>query len=199
MTTKPIDYIDSLALKRHILLLYENVGMAKLMMFRFIKNGLLDGQYGVYVSGENPADSVIEMLKFGIPIQYFENKKLLVYHVCNRCASSEEFIGTTKRDLINILSKINMPYRVVGRLVPPIDTKAGMTLEMELEKITHKNFDDFNGSFMCTYDISKIEHSRKEKWLQELKENHHDVIYVPNSEYGGVFSQESLLKITLNT
>jgi hypothetical protein len=173
--------------------------MAKLMMFRFIKNGLLDGQYGIYVSDENPADSVIGMLKFGIPVQYFENKKMHVYHVCNRCAYSEEFCENTKRDLINILSKMNLPYRVVGRLIPSIDTKKGMALEMELEKATHENFDDFDGSIMCPYDVSKIEQSRKEKWLQELKENHHDVIYVPNLGHGRVLSKEYLLKVISNT
>ena len=40
---------------------------------------------------------------------------------------------------------------------------------------------------MCPYDVSKIERRKRKQWLEELRENHHAVIYVPREGNGGVF------------
>ena len=80
------------------------------------------------------------------------------------------------------------PFRIAGRIVPDISTAAGILLELEFERKTQTCFDDLGGSVMCRYDLSKIEKTRRKEWLAELRENHHDVIYVPLAEKGGVFT-----------
>lgn len=88
-----------------------------------------------------------------------------------------------------ILDDLQSPFRIVSRIVSDVSTLTGMSVELEFERKTHSSFDDFGGSVMCPYDLSKIETSRRKEWLTELRENHHEVIYAPKFGDGGVLSQ----------
>lgn len=51
------------------------------------------------------------------------------------------------------------PCRFVGRTITDTEMKDGITLGIDLEKIYHELFDEFEGSQMCYYNISKLEQS----------------------------------------
>jgi hypothetical protein len=85
------------------------------------------------------------------------------------------------------LPNVNYPFRIVSRLVADVSTRDGILAELELEHSAHEKFEDFGGSLICPYDISKIEPRGKKQWMKQIRENHHAVIYAPRFGEGGVF------------
>lgn len=182
----PFRYVDSLEKKQHILLLYEDPAYARLIEFRFIKNGLAEGENCIYVTHEDSGSVVLKFLNYGIPLQYFQNGKLRVIQMHELCGTSEKIMEKSKKDLESILEGLIPPYRIVGRIVPDISTIDGITIQLEFEKKTHSCFEDFRGSVMCTYDISKIEKTRRKAWMEGLRQTHHTIIHATKNGNGGV-------------
>lgn len=182
----PFSYIDSLEHKQHILLLYEDLEYAKMIEFRFIKNGLTNGENCVYVTHEDSGSIVLKFLNYGISIQYFQSGKLKVIQIHEPCGDGSKILDQCKKDIEMILANLIPPYRIVGRIVPCINTIDGMTVQLELEHKTHSCFDDFRGSIMCTYDLSKIERTKRKIWMGELRETHHTIIHATKFGEGGV-------------
>lgn len=119
-------------------------------------------------------------------MQHFQNKKLQVLQLQNRSGSKDEILESCRRDITMLQMTLKTPFRVVSRIVPNVHTIEGISAELEIEKTTQTQFDEIDGSVMCHYDVSKIEHKGKKQWLSSLRENHHAVIYVPKSGYSGV-------------
>lgn len=182
----PFRYVDSLEQKQHILLLYEDMEYAKMIEFRFLKNGLANGENCIYVTHEDSGSIVLKFLNYGIPLQYFQNGKLKVIQIRENCGNGQQMLDQSKEDIELILVNLIPPYRIVGRIVPNISTIDGMTVQLELENKTHSCFDDFRGSIMCTYDMSKIEKTKRKIWMGELRQTHHTVIHATKFGEGGV-------------
>lgn len=183
----PIEFVDSIRSNRHILLLYEDLGYAKMVMFRFIKNGLANGEQCIYMTEEDSGSIVIKMLTYGISLQHFQNDMVRVLQIDNRHGNRQEIISSCQKDIVIATMNLRKPFRIVSRIVPNVNTEVGISVELEFEKHAHKEFDEFGGSIMCPYDVSKIERRKRKQWLEELRENHHAVIYVPREGSGGVF------------
>ena len=186
----PIDYIDNLASSKHILLLYEDLEHAKMIMFRFIKNGLTNGEECLYATEEDSGSIVVKMLTYGIQLKYFQSKQLHVLQLENRSGSKDEILKICKIDIAIIQNNLKPPFRIVSRIVPNVDTIERISVELDMEREVQCKFDDNRGSIMCPYDISKIEPTKRKQWLENLRENHHAVIYVPKSSSGEVFTLE---------
>ena len=182
----PISFVDSLDSKMHMLLLYEDPEFAKLIEFRFIRNGLKNGENCIYASAEDSGLIVIKMLSYGIPLKYFQSKQLRVFQIKNRAGSKETILQSCRDDAKRIMSDLKPPYRIVTRIVPNVDTNEGICAELELERHLHKTFDEFGGSLLCPYDISKIEEKNREKWIEELRKNHHAEICVSKTGQGRI-------------
>jgi hypothetical protein len=184
----PFKFIDSLKENQHIALFYEDPEYARMIEFRFIKNGLDLGQQCVYATEHDSGAIVLRMLTYGIPLKYFQDKRLRVYQIQRVCGGPKEIKEKCKQDITTILSNLRSPFRIVSRIVHDVSTKAGMSVELDLEKTTHSGFDSFGGTLICPYDISKIEHANRKQWLEDLRENHHAVIYASRFGQGGVFT-----------
>lgn len=183
----PIRFVDHIESNKHIMLLHEDLESAKLVMFRFIKNGLINGEDCLYITEEDSGSIVIGMLTYGIPLQYFQNKQLRVIQISKRYGNRNEILSSCKKDMSMFMTNLQKPFRIVSRIVPNIETEEGISVELELEEFAQNTFNDFGGSILCPYDISKIEQTKRKQWLDELRKNHHAVIYVPESGNGGVF------------
>src|SRR5574340_172375 len=186
----PTDFVDQIQGKCHIALFYEDPGYAKIIAFRFLKNGLLKGEDCLYVTSEDTGDIVVKMLDFGIPLRYFHTKQLRVIQIKERSGSKEDIISACRVDISRIMSGIRNSFRMVSRIVPNVNTVDGMSAELEMEHLVNNIFDDLGGSIMCPYDVSKIEPSKRKHWLDNLCESHHAVIYVPKSGYSGIFTRD---------
>jgi hypothetical protein len=160
-------------------------------MFRFLKNGLLQGEQCLYAMDDDPVEIVLKMLSYGISLSYFHSKQLRVHSIHNISSTREAILENARMEITKLLSGFDCSYRIVSRVIPHIETINGISAEIELERHAHMAFDGFNGSIMCPYDLSKIEETQRAIWLKELRENHHDVIYIPRSGQAGVFFQKN--------
>lgn len=191
----PIKFIDLLDSKKHIALLYEDSEYARMIEFRFLKNGLERGEQCLYATEGDSGSIVLKMLRYGIPLEYFESKKLRVYQIHQSYGSRDEIMKSCKNDMGMILSDLQPPFRIVSRIVSDVSTITGMSVELELECETHRRFEDIGGSVMCPYDLSKIESSQRKEWIAELVKNHHEVIYASRFGEGEVVSTKPETKI----
>jgi hypothetical protein len=183
----PFRYIDSLEEKQHIALFYDDPEYARLIEFSFIKNGLLKGERCVYATEEDSGSIVLKFLNYGIPLHYFQTRKMRVIQMHETCGDRHQILKKCKKELENIRHDLLPPFRIVARIVPNVSTIDGISIELELEKLVHHHFDDFCGSLMCPYDISRIEKTKRKQWLEELRLVHHVCIYAPKFGQGGVF------------
>ncbi len=184
----PFEYIDSIENGQHIALFYDEPQYARFIEFRFIKNGLSAGQTCIYATQEDSGSIVLKMLSFGIPIKYFEKGQLKVYQIHHVLGNRDQMVKSCKEYIGNIMLGLSSPFRLVSRIMPDVSTEDGISVELELEHFVHENFEGFGGSLICPYEVTKIESSMRSKWLQNLRENHHTVIYAPKFGQGGVFT-----------
>jgi|SRR5579885_171247 hypothetical protein len=187
-----IRFIDSLDGKKHIGLIYDDPDFAKLLKFRFIKNGLQNGENCIYVTDEDSGKVVVDMITYGIPIRYFQTNKIIVYHQNGAGKTRQEIQENTDKNMEIVRSSLVPPFRIVGRLVPNIGNVDGITVQMDLEKKTHQHYHDFGGIVMCSYDMSKIEKTKRKKWIEELYRNHHHVIKISTKDGSEVVTASSL-------
>jgi len=183
----PFRYVDMLEEKQHIALFYDDSEYARLIEFRFIKNGLLRGERCIYATEEDSGSIVIKFLSYGIPLNYFQSGKLLVMQMRDRCGDYDQVLKKCKKEIEEMRHNLVPPFRIVSRIVPNVSTIDGISIELELEKLVHRHFDDFCGSLMCPYDVSGIEQTKRKQWLEQLRLTHHVCIYAPKFGQGGVF------------
>jgi hypothetical protein len=181
----PFRYVDSVERKQHILLLYEDTAYAQMIEFRFIKNGLANGENCVYITHEDSGSLVLKFLSYGIPLSSFQTGKLRVIPLSNG-SDGAHALDKYKKDVEIVLEGLVPPYRIVGRVVPNISTVEGITKQLEIESASHSAFEDYGGSVMCTYDMSKIEKTKRKTWMEELHRTHHTVIHATKFGEGGV-------------
>jgi hypothetical protein len=180
-------FINSIHGNRHIMLLYDEPEYARKVEFEFIKNGLDKDEHCIYATEEDPGLIILKMINQGIPVVGSIKKNLHVYQTTDPFDDASGPTQGCRNSLKRILADAKPPFRIVGRIVPDVGYVDGISLELELEKDTHANFDKFGGSVMCTYNISEIEKSRRKEWVRTLAESHHNLIYATKQGRSGVF------------
>lgn len=187
----PIEFIDSLEEKQHLMLFYDDSEYARLLEFWFLKRGLELGETCIYATDEDSGSIVLGLLRYGFSLDDFLLKRVQVFYIRPISGTTEEILLECKKEVTRILSKVKRPFRIVSRIVSDVTTIQGISAELELEKITQECFDDLGGTIMCPYNISKIEKSRRLKWVQALYSYHHAVIYIPKVGECGVIRHAS--------
>ena len=185
-TAVPIEFIDSLDEKKHIMLYYDDPEYARLVEFRFLKNGLARGESCIYATDEDSGQIVLSLLRYGIPLESFLSKKIQVFYIPPISGTTEAILSHCKKQANRILSDVKKPFRIVSRIVSDISTEQGMSAELEMEKCIRGCFEDFGGMLTCPYHISSIEKKNRLEWIQSLYAQHHAVIYLPEMGEGGV-------------
>ena len=105
-------------------------------------------------------------------MRYFKNNNLLRIYTIERSDDNKRDTLSTLRHIRQDATKgMKPPYRFAGRTITDTETKEGMKLGIVLEEVGHENFDSFNNSQMCFYDISKIEKSMRPRWIHRSFES----------------------------
>lgn len=180
-------FIDSVHTNKHILLLYDEPEYARKIEFEFIRKGLDKGEHCVYATEEDPGMVILRMINHGMPVVDSIKKNLHIHQTADPFDDDGGPTEGCRNSFKRILADAKPPFRIVGRIVPDVSVVDGISLELELEQDTHANFDKFDGSVMCVYNISEIEKSRRKEWLRALTESHHNLIYAIKQGKSGVF------------
>ncbi|MGI0073566.1 MAG: MEDS domain-containing protein [Nitrosotalea sp.] len=184
----PLKFLDSIGTKKHIALLYEEPEYARLIEFRFLKNGLGQGEQCIYATEEDSGTVILKLISYGIPIESFQKGRIRVLHLDAKDGDYESMMTSCKKDMLKITHDLDPPFRIVSRIVPAVQIVSGMSLELEFERQLHHIFDEIGGSVMCPYDLTKMEPTLMEKWLSGIHQTHHDIIFSPGFGMSGVLS-----------
>jgi hypothetical protein len=183
----PLRFVNSLDTNKHILLLYDDSQHAKRIEFQFIGNGLAKGEHCIYATEEDPTFIKEEMAKHGIDVENFLDKGLLhIYQPSDPFSHPEGAFAGAKSNLEMILKDSEPPYRMVTMLIPDKGITEVIDVHIKIEKEFHANFENFNGSMMCPYNIKNLEQNKSHDFIRELLNSHHSVIYAQPFEKGGV-------------
>ena len=174
----PMKFVDQMERNKHMVLLYDSKEYAYWVIARYFLNGLRNSESCILFTSENPRTIEKLLAKEGIDVDKYKKKQLLrVYPIEEADDNKHDLLVTLKQIREQATKDMKPPYRFVGRTITETETKDGMMLGLNLEKIGHEHFHEFDCSQMCYYEISKIESSFRQKWISGLLKNHHYVIY----------------------
>jgi len=179
----PQNFVNALRKDKHLLLLYEDVDKAITFQLDYIKQGLQNEECCIFAM---PYQFNIEekMKEKGIDVQIYKEKNLLHILPVPSCTNYSESFEIFKKFSEKILSISKQKARICGMLDFDLSTKEGMDAFITAETTSHSNFDSFSGSWLCSYDISKIEEEEKISWIKKLFKCHDSVIVIPSYESG---------------
>jgi len=188
MSYEPLQFVDSLDTFKHIVLFYDELEWARAIEFRFINNGLLKGEHCIYAT--NGDANVIEeaMIKYGIDVETFKKNLLHVYNIPNPMDDMESPARAAEKLGEYIMTNSKPPFRIVTRLVPDVSTEKAISIELDMEHRIHARYHDFNGSLICPYHVNSIAEKKRGRWMIELLQNHHAVIFAPMFGKGKAFN-----------
>ena len=191
----PLKFLDTLDDFKHIVLFYEEPESGRMIQFRFIKNGLLEGQHCIYTTHENMNIPLIEneMTNSGIDVEGYKKTNLL--HICQIPDPGSFREGSVKaydKSVKGILADLKQPsrFRMVSRAIPEVKKEEQITDELDVERSYNSTFDSFGGSLLCSYLVEEIEPRKRGKWITELLQNHHIAIFIRKSGDGIAFNLE---------
>jgi hypothetical protein len=174
----PLNFIKEPDTHKHILLLYTDPEYAKRIEFQFIENGLAKGEHCTYATQEDPDFIRGRMEKFGIDAGKFIKKGLL--HICQPSdpfIHPEGILEGAKKCLEIILKDSKPPFRIVTTIIPDTEITTIIDVHIKIEKEFHANFENFQGSMICPYNVQNLEQHKERNRIQELIDSHHSVIY----------------------
>ncbi len=185
---RPIKFLDKIEGNNHIVLLYDNEKYADLVMARYLFNGLQKGESCIFFTSDKPETIEERLFARGINVNSYKRTNFLRIFCIERSDTNKlDALGTLKRIREEATRGMKPPYRFVGRTIRDTRTIEGMNLGLVVEKTGHEHFEEFDNSQLCYYDISGIEHSKRDEWIRGLLKTHHYIIYASEPDKAVAF------------
>ena len=191
---RPVKFLDSLEGNKHIVMLYDDEKYADLIIGRYFQNGLNKGESCIFFTEDEPEPVKKRLQAEGIDVEKYEQENRF------RVFKTERPPANVKMDVLDILKNIRTastmgmkgPFRFAGRTIMDTETTTGMTQGMVVERTGQEHFEEFDNAQLCFYDAHKMEQSKRDRWISELLENHHQVIYAVNPDKAVAFETNLL-------
>jgi hypothetical protein len=185
---QPLNFIKKVRRGKHIVLFYEETEYARIILFEFLKNGLLNKERCVYISEENVEAVEREMSDAGINTEEFMKNELLSVHQVPNLAGYSNITQTALENLsqfaLHPWTKDGRPDRLVLRCIFKINTQDQIRSNLEWERqFRAKDLKHSQGTMICTYPVSNIIPTISDskgdygKWMSELLELYDGVIF----------------------
>ncbi len=185
---RPIKFLDKIEGNNHIVLLYDNEKYADLVIARYLFNGLQKGESCIFFTSDKPETIEERLFARGINVNSYKRTNFLRIFCIERSDTNKlDALGTLKRIREEATRGMKPPYRFVGRTIRDTRTIEGMNLGLVVEKTGHEHFEEFDNSQLCYYDISGIEHSKRDEWIRGLLKTHHYIIYASEPDKAVAF------------
>lgn len=185
---RPIKFLDRMEVNKHTVLLYDSQEYADMIIARYLLNGLAKGESCIFFTPDDSSEVEKRLAAHGIDVDSYKQKKSLrIFHTERSDSSKTDALETLKRIRDESTKGMEPPYRFVGRTITDTATIEGMNLGLVVERTGHENFEQFDCSQLCYYDISGIEQSRRGEWIKGLLKNHHHVIYASEPDKAVAF------------
>ena len=169
--------MESEILDKHSVLIYDNEETKMKLQSQFIKTVLSKNEIIIYCTHDKPSIIEKQLNDLGIDSNYYISKNLL--HIVQIPDFLKESGGPKKsieETMSPILSKLKPPYHIIGRFFPDLTTKDALNAQVDSEQTSQSNFVNFNGSFLCSYQLDKLSKVSQEG-KKEILSNHHNIIF----------------------
>jgi hypothetical protein len=185
---QPLNFVKKVRSGKHIVLFYEETEYARIILFEFLKNGLLNKERCVYISEENVEAVRREMSDAGINTEEFMQNELLYLHQVPNLAGYSNITQTALENLAQVAlhpwTKDGRPDRLVLRCIFTINTQEQIRSNLEWERqFRAKDLKHLRGTMICTYPVSNIIPTISDsegdygKWMSDLLELYDGVIF----------------------
>ena len=177
-----LSFVDNVE-KKHFVLLYEEPEFAKMIKFRFIKNGLEKGEHCIFLTRESKSDIESQMKNQGINVEKYKEKKLLqFFYPSDPMNDHDGVLKGFEKIMSEMLAGSKSPYRIViGTAFCDIYEREGMLAELDIERHLQSTFNVFPGSVLCSYSFDEIASSGYVKSISALLDCHHSLIFAPKN------------------
>ena len=176
---------------KHSVLIYEDEKEGTKIQFQLIKVALSKNENSIYLTHHKPNTIKKQMKNFGIDLNYYFSKNLLhIIQIPDFMKDSEGPKKSIKKIMDKVLTNLKPPFHIVGRFFPDLTTQDVLNAQVDAEQTCQSNFANFNGSFLCFYQLDKFKKIPREE-KQKILQNHHKIIY--SSESGNAISFDSHL------
>ncbi len=174
---------------KHSVLIYEDEKEGTKIQFQLIKEGLSKNENSIYLTQHEPDTIKKQMKNFGIDLNYYFSKNLLhIIQIPNFLKDPKGPKKSIEKIMDQILIKLKPPFHIVGRFFPDLTTQDALNAQVDAEQSCQSNFANFNGSFLCFYQLDKLKKIPREE-KQKILQNHHKIIY--SSKSGNAISFDS--------
>jgi hypothetical protein len=185
---RPVKFLDRLEGNNHIVMLYDDVKYADLIIARYFLNGLERGESCIFFTSDDPKTVEARLSAQGVDVDLYKKKNSLrIFGIAKSDEGKRDVLSTLRGIRVQATKGMKPPYRFAGRTITDTATVDGMKLGMVLEEAGHMHFAEFDNSQMCYYDISGIEPTMRDEWIRELLKNHHHVIYATDPDRAVAF------------
>lgn len=177
--------------KHHSMILYDDAKYGTAVKKRFIENGLKKEEHVICFSPDDVAMLEKEIEASGVDVDSYKRKNRLHFYHVEDITKRPDGIEAGFNDVVKqVTADSSYPCRFIGKTISDVSTKEGILAELEVERIFHTGFDDYQCSFLCPYDISGIEKNQRPQWLYQLFSYHHNLIYATKPEKAIVFDTD---------
>jgi len=179
--------------KHHSMILYDEVKYGTAIKKRFIENGLKKGEHATCFTPDDVNTLEKEVESSGIDVDSYKRQNLLHFYHIEDISKRPDGIAAGFNDVLKQVTAYSKPpFRFVGKTISDVSTKEGILAELEVERIFHTGFDNYQCSFLCPYDVSGIEQTKRPQWLRQLFSYHHNLIYATKPEKAVIFETDLL-------
>ena len=187
----PLEFVDNVEDKKHIMLLYDNNEYKVAVQNRFIINGLKKGEHCVCFTTNDPKQFKKELSESGVNLEPFIQQGLVHIHKIDDISGKD--LGSSLQETLKQITADVTPYfRCVGRFIGNISNEEGIKTQIEVEKIIQSIFDSLECGYVSIYDISEIESEKRNQWIAELTRHTDYVIYATNPQKAIAFDTDLL-------
>jgi DcmR-like sensory protein len=198
---QPLNFVRNLGRGKHVVLFYEEVEYARMLLFEFLKSGLMQNKRCSYISEEGIEMVKREMYDAGIGThEFLNNGQLLVHQIAN--LANHPHIPPIELEKLSQLAlhpgtKKNgvQPDRLVLKCIFKINTQQQIRSNLEWERdYRDRDLKRLHGTIICTYPVNDILFTISDaigdygRWMSNLLELYDGVIFARKFWKGVAFS-----------
>ncbi len=185
MFSKLLDFVDNLPHEpRHITLFYEQPLLGRMILFRFVKNGLSRGETVIYTTHGETSGLWYSMDRFGIDVEESLTRGLLHLIRIRDPVGHPEGFERGLEEISRTLSAVaEPPFRLVSRFVKDVDSAESRAANLDIEARFHAAYQGTRegemfswakeGSTICEYFVKELGSQTYMRWKQLNMMSHH--------------------------
>ncbi|MHB8565598.1 MAG: MEDS domain-containing protein [Nitrososphaerales archaeon] len=182
------NFLDRCGNKKHLVMLYDEAKLARLIEFRYVKIGLEKREQCMYVIPEDDIESPEsikkQMEEFGIDTEhYVRDGSLKFVRIQDPAKDPDGFKAGCQKTLESLVSEVRKPVRMVLHVRYQFNTKNEIEEHADFENVIESSFTSFPGSILCNHYIGSNTQEKHGEWTKKMLQTH-DNVFVVSSQRG---------------